>query len=439
MFKRHSTTTQLIAWLVCLTIILPVQYAAADPWVCLADLDGDGDASSDGEMVGCVPASGTQFCPLQAVDCTQTGTPATCPVAGNACVNGFCDTPGFCHYEDIGLGAWVCELPNGTQGGQYASSGECNSACADFQSPCTGGGIAYTCPLGGGYACVDHFGTQQCSPNACNDLATAPPPTETPLDGAGQMFLDDGPRDVDGNCMGATMIFSGRAMECLPRGLSTAYQDCCDAQDEIYTDSTGSAAQSTLTNKAILATFQAASAAYAAYSGAVAAGATTGAAAQAGANAASNVFSAAFDPTSLAIAIAIALVMEWLTKACPQESLETAALKESGYCVELGSYCKRETLGYCVQRARSQCCFNSKLAKIIHEQGRSQLSTFPDGFGDLNAPNCRGFSPEEFQALDFSLIDLSEYYDDISHASQETMQDTIQQGVERFNDTHGGG
>ena len=229
MFKRHSTTTQLIAWLVCLTIILPVQYAAADPWVCLAELDGDGDASSDGEMVGCVPASGTQFCPLQAVDCTQTGTPATCPVAGNACVNGVCDTPGFCHYEDIGLGAWECELPNGIQGGQYPTSSQCNSACSNFQSPCSGGGNAYTCPLGGAYACVDHFGTQQCSPNACNDLATAPPPTETPLDGAGQMFLDDGPRDVDGNCMGATMIFSGRAMECLPRGLRphfSRYRDC---------------------------------------------------------------------------------------------------------------------------------------------------------------------------------------------------------------------
>lgn len=439
MFKRHSTTTQLIAWLVCLTIILPVQYAAADPWVCLADLDGDGDATADGEMVGCVPVSGTQFCPLQAVDCIQTGAPPTCPVAGNPCVNGSCSTPGVCVFDDLsGGGEHVCYF-GGSVHSTYTTNSACQAVCANIVSPCQGGGVTHECPLGSGHSCVDHFGTQQCSPNLCQDLATNPTPVDTPLQGGGEMFVDDGARDVDGNCLGSTMIFSGRAMECLPRGVITAFQDCCDAQEEIYTDSTGSAVQSTLTNKAILATYQAATAAYAAYSGAVAAGATSTAAASAGANAASNVFAAAFDPTSLAIAIAVALVLEWLTKACDQESLETASLKDSGYCVELGSYCKRRIHGYCVQRSRSQCCFNSKLAKIIHEQGRSQLSTFPDGFGDLDSPNCRGFSPEEFQALDFSLIDLSEYYDDISHASQETMQDTIQQGVERFNDTHGGG
>lgn len=41
------------------------------------------------------------------------------------------------------------------------------------------------------------------------------------------------------------------------------------------------------------------------------------------------------------------------------------------------------------------------LAKIMHEQGRPQLG--------IGWSNCDGFTPEQFQAIDFSKIDLSAY------------------------------
>lgn len=67
-------------------------------------------------------------------------------------------------------------------------------------------------------------------------------------------------------------------------------------------------------------------------------------------------------------------------------------------------------------KKRTSCCFSSKLGRIFHEQGRPQLSAFglDGGWGSARQPNCRGFTPEEFQSLDFSSIDLSEYEADLS-------------------------
>ena len=75
------------------------------------------------------------------------------------------------------------------------------------------------------------------------------------------------------------------------------------------------------------------------------------------------------------------------------------------------------------------------MARIIHEQGRPQLQAFqPNGaWGFPELPNCRGFTPEEFQGLDFSRIDLSEYFADLQkelagkiQGSQTTIMQNIQ-------------
>ena len=52
----------------------------------------------------------------------------------------------------------------------------------------------------------------------------------------------------------------------------------------------------------------------------------------------------------------------------------------------------------------TSCNFNSKLARIINEQGRPQLNK---GWGSASNPECKGFTPEEFQKLDFSKIDFA--------------------------------
>ncbi len=55
-------------------------------------------------------------------------------------------------------------------------------------------------------------------------------------------------------------------------------------------------------------------------------------------------------------------------------------------------------------------------------------------WGDPENPNCRGFTPEEFQMLDFSRIDLSEWYGDIEVKAQDEIESEMQESIEGFYD-----
>lgn len=96
---------------------------------------------------------------------------------------------------------------------------------------------------------------------------------------------------------------------------------------------------------------------------------------------------------------------------CKPEEKNWAEDAKSGKTHLVGSYCAKKivVLG-CILTKQTHCKFNSKLARIIHEQGRPQINL---SWGDAKSPECRGFTPEEFQRLDFSKIDLSEYVADI--------------------------
>ncbi|MEA3429392.1 MAG: conjugal transfer protein TraN, partial [Thermodesulfobacteriota bacterium] len=123
---------------------------------------------------------------------------------------------------------------------------------------------------------------------------------------------------------------------------------------------------------------------------------------------------------------------------CKQEEMQLAKLKGRGLCHEIGEYCSREIkLGFikiCIEHSKSYCCFNSKLSRIIHEQGRPQMKTDVSNWGSPEGPHCRGFTPEEFQMLDFSRIDLSEWYGDIVPTAQGQVKNNMQQSVQRFYD-----
>jgi conjugal transfer mating pair stabilization protein TraN len=102
-------------------------------------------------------------------------------------------------------------------------------------------------------------------------------------------------------------------------------------------------------------------------------------------------------------------------------------------CHEVGTYCSTSILGICVQKSKGHCCFNTKLGRIIQEQGRPQLKSFnAQGWGTPKAPYCRGFTPEEFQALDFSKMDLSEYYSDIEARAQSEIQVDMKEKIDGF-------
>lgn len=119
-------------------------------------------------------------------------------------------------------------------------------------------------------------------------------------------------------------------------------------------------------------------------------------------------FNFAFDPTSFAISIAIMVITEML--ACdPAEQLVSMRVGQD-LCVLVGTYCSKKVLKVCTERKQTHCCFNSRLARIINEQGRAQLRK---GWGTPEDPQCRGFTPGEIESIDFSQIDFSEFIAEI--------------------------
>jgi len=276
--------------------------------------------------------------------------------------------------------------------------------------------IDYSCPLAGGSACQDYNGTQMCSAQTCVDL-DVDVPIDEPL--VSTTFTNDPSlTNSDGSCNGQVMLFTGRSMRCRKSGTQTAWQNCCNSQSNEISDSTGSSTdmESAVTDAALGYTYTLASSAYGAFAG-----------------------SGTFvlppaDPYTVAISVAIGVAMDYLSNSCDQMDIETSTLKGAEQCVYVGTYCKEKwKFVGCVQKADTYCCFNTKMGRIIHEQGRPQLKSFqPSIWGSVGAPNCRGFYPEEFQALDFAKIDMSEYYDDLKTASQITINNNFNQKVQDF-------
>jgi conjugal transfer mating pair stabilization protein TraN len=113
----------------------------------------------------------------------------------------------------------------------------------------------------------------------------------------------------------------------------------------------------------------------------------------------------AFDPYSLAISVAIMVIQDILS--CEQEEKMLAMRKGQNLCHFNSSYCssKIPIIKTCIETTETYCCFNSRLARIINEGGRSQTGK---GWGD-----CSGFTTDEFAMLDFSMIDMTEFTNEI--------------------------
>jgi len=457
-------------------ILLLSPFSTAQAYqACGIDLDGDNKILSQGETAACEIFGNNTLCPLDATACQQQ---QQCPIdPALPCVSGSCNKTGSCtaltfsdsqlyalssdgdphffvthmdyiqsielveqysvepctkpvSYTYFGVVIWAdlgCKglfKVTGTSSGYKCSlTGEikltleeCQTAC-DITMACELS--TPSCPLNGGGPCINTGGGQyHCSATACAVVN----PEFSEIDDS--IYLDDGQRDASGLCTDTIMLFSGRNQECRTAGKSTAFQSCCKDFDMIVEDSTGSISEMSVYNTAISGTYQVASAAYTTYS---ATGSSAAAASSAGETALT-----AFDPTTLAISIAIAVAIDYFVNNCSQDDMETGMAKASGMCYPTGTYCKESWpfIG-CVQEADTYCCFNSKLARIIHEQGRPQLKSF----NSSPANDCRGFYPEEFQYLDFSRIDLSEYYGDLKTATEATMKTNVSEKINNFYDS----
>lgn len=116
----------------------------------------------------------------------------------------------------------------------------------------------------------------------------------------------------------------------------------------------------------------------------------------------------------------------------PEERL--GQQRQAGRCHYIGDYCSSKSLFGCLVRKNTYCCYNSKLARIIQEQGRPQLGL---GWGSATHPDCRGLTPEELTHIDFARIDFSEFYADAytnaataDRPSATEMQQLIQQRIQ---------
>ncbi len=206
--------------------------------------------------------------------------------------------------------------------------------------------ISYTCPLDPNQPCINDGSGYYCSSNQCYDAQTTPTEvTDTP------QGINDIPADgqvTDQGCMGTIYVFNGRDMRCRPPGTQTGLYDCCVLKKTWFGLGNCKPEEQYLS--------------------------------------------------------------EMLYEVKMVGPFPVVKERKPNNCYYVGEYCAEwwpfKLKWMCVQKKKTYCCFSSPLAKIIHEQGRPQLGI---GWGTPKAPNCRGFTPEEFQKLDFSKMDFSEW------------------------------
>lgn len=119
---------------------------------------------------------------------------------------------------------------------------------------------------------------------------------------------------------------------------------------------------------------------------------------------------------------------------CDDNEKKLGVARENKLVVATGEYCsKRQELpggSVCIETSETYCVFQSKLARIIQEQGRkAQLGI---DFGKGKKSDCSGITPEQLQLIHFENINFSEFYEEIKHKTPDYQQ-TIRQVNERVN------
>lgn len=118
---------------------------------------------------------------------------------------------------------------------------------------------------------------------------------------------------------------------------------------------------------------------------------------------------------------------------CNAQELLLHERDAKGLCAYVGSYCSDSFLGVCLTKKKVYCCFESKLSRILQEQGRIQLGK---PWGKPKTESCAGFTIDEFSRLDLSRMDFSEVYAEFMEAARlpDELQTatTIQQKIEDY-------
>ena len=83
---------------------------------------------------------------------------------------------------------------------------------------------------------------------------------------------------------------------------------------------------------------------------------------------------------------------------CNEDEVALYGAKQAGAAVYMSTYCSERLLFVCAQRKRRYCTYNSRIARIISEQGLRQL------YGSFS---CRAMTQEELDKIDWNRIDFS--------------------------------
>ncbi|WP_210468587.1 type-F conjugative transfer system mating-pair stabilization protein TraN [Vibrio crassostreae] len=101
---------------------------------------------------------------------------------------------------------------------------------------------------------------------------------------------------------------------------------------------------------------------------------------------------------------------------CNEDEKALGQAKEKKLTISLGSYCASKILGACTRKKKTYCVYDSKMARIIQEQGnKNQLGS---NFGSAKNPICDPITPEQLQSINFEHIDFTDFYADM-HADMD--------------------
>lgn len=128
-----------------------------------------------------------------------------------------------------------------------------------------------------------------------------------------------------------------------------------------------------------------------------------------------------FSPSAFAAQQAIGLIQQIFTckSAMSEEEKALPNRLSANLCIYVGEYCSKtvKILGVklCQTKKKTYCCFNSTLARIVNTEGNKQLGRT---MGDPENATCQGFTIDEFNRIDLSKMDLSEFVAEVTAKSQ---------------------
>lgn len=117
---------------------------------------------------------------------------------------------------------------------------------------------------------------------------------------------------------------------------------------------------------------------------------------------------------------------------CNSQEKLLAQQRAADDCTMVGTYCAQSFLGFCLQTDQTWCCFPSLLANIIQQQTRAAQSLPISGWGSAQSPNCIGYTPQQFQAINFSQINLSAFYNSIIQQTSSVISNAATNAVNKF-------